>query len=111
MCLIISKLLHTTGGGGEGGHGDGGVAASVSSSSRGDGGAALTGRGAAATRPPWWRFWPGSEKPHQSPDGPAAARSGMTKPKERCVRRGDHVKPRLRHGRLVQQMARSVAPC
>ena len=41
----------------------------------------MTGRGAAATRPPWWRFWPGSEKPHQSPDGPAAANNGMTKPK------------------------------
>ena len=44
-------------------------------------GAGAASRGAAATRPPWWRFWPGSEKPHQSPDGPAAANNGMTKPK------------------------------
>ena len=44
-------------GGGEGSHGDGVVAS-------------------GATRPPWWRFWPGSEKPHQSPDGPAAANNG-----------------------------------
>ena len=40
-------------------------------------GAGAASRGAAATRPPWWRFWPGSEKPHQSPDGPAAANNGI----------------------------------